>query len=452
MGLWLEMSLISATPPASGRRLQASVALVDDGSGSEAHGTVVESLRGTDTAALPLSPMCAVMHLSSCSDRAPRAAPVLCAVCVVGRVVFHSAWAVPPSELATSASGSGAPSTVATCDIFRSKNTEVLRDTRVRAGEMHAAWFFTVLPDGLPPTLHGTAIKHLYAVVATAVLGGGAAPVTVQLPFQLTLAQETQWRPHGLLPAQAPAVLGAIHLPTRGAGAAKAPLDEGEEEELLQRLSWVQDQVPAASATGVVAWPRGCVRGQQMARLSSAPPSPAAVIGGLRAVPGRAGSSRGDGSIADSGRVRCCWERHTTRGMPLETALEHARSWQPRSRMFIADGCSALARSAPGGWAAVFASTVHEYVQAGGGSAGPNARRNGHGYSLARECSVSSAMAASDHDKQKHSVRRRRRRNRRQLWSTQGPAAAAAAAGSGEGTTAGGNDSATVSFKLRVCN
>lgn len=158
MALSVELALCDsgARPPASGRRLSASISL---------------------------------FHSRRSAAAAATSAPVILEslqVSVVGRTVFHSSWARLPSEL----QGSRQP------PLFASEPVEVLADGGAPASldpdDVHTVWFHAVLPRGLPPSFSGTAVKHTYALVVVAQLRDGGRQ-TAQLPFRVTSAPE-QWR------------------------------------------------------------------------------------------------------------------------------------------------------------------------------------------------------------------------------------------------------------------
>ena len=90
------------------------------------------------------------------------------AVSVVGRSIFHSSWSIPPSELAAVCRSEGRGSL---CTIFASEPVQVLSNTQLQADEVHCIRYHAVLPEGLPPSLNGTAVKHLYSIVVTLKLG-----------------------------------------------------------------------------------------------------------------------------------------------------------------------------------------------------------------------------------------------------------------------------------------
>ena len=101
---------------------------------------------------------------------------------VAGRSVFHPSWAVVPDTIAPSLRVSGREGSVWICT---TGPAEAISNLALPPGEVHTLRFEAELPEGLPPSFSGTAIKHIYSVVACARLRGGAEEVTAQQPVRV---------------------------------------------------------------------------------------------------------------------------------------------------------------------------------------------------------------------------------------------------------------------------
>ena len=101
---------------------------------------------------------------------------------VAGRSVFHPSWAVVPDTIAPSLRVSGREGSVWICT---TGPAEAISNLPLPPGEVHTLRFEAELPEGLPPSFSGTAIKHIYSVVACARLRGGAEEVTAQQPIRV---------------------------------------------------------------------------------------------------------------------------------------------------------------------------------------------------------------------------------------------------------------------------
>lgn len=88
--------------------------------------------------------------------------------------------------------------------IFRSQTLVVCEREQVPVGSQTSFAIQCVLPDEIPPTLRGAAVRYSYGLVVVVGLPGSRPPKSVRVPFRVVLARAAPTSPDVALPIKVP--------------------------------------------------------------------------------------------------------------------------------------------------------------------------------------------------------------------------------------------------------